>query len=259
MERSPITVGRKSIVQRTAIFRRVAICSSEVKYETCRLCDKYTDCLGKRYVEAGSDEENKNVYRIIHVTKDFDDWESLEQHIWEHEAEKTYIRLLIDRAIPQEVLWAASYSAYNILQINVDMTHFSEDIEWIRKLIYMSDNCGMYCLLFLYPIVPGLVKTNHVLDIIDSCRNAGDHLTLLKFCEITNCIENEGYLNFNGEPVSIKYLEKTPEGVWVCTEEYLRLFLEKLQIYTTQRKQKVVICGTQECTGLAGEKNAPKS
>ena len=81
----------------------------------------------------------------------------------------------------------------------------------------------------------------------------------MKFCEITNCIENEGYLNFNGEPVSIKYLEKTPEGVWVCTEEYLRLFLEKLQIYTTQRKQKVVICGTQECTGLAGEKNAPKS
>ena len=251
MERKPIVYPRKPIVSRTAIYNRIACCSNLVSYQTCQLCSKFQDCAGKLYVDKNSIEP-KEYYRVIHVPSDFEDWETLESEIWELNDQQVYLRLVIDRNVPDRILWATSYSERNVLQINVNMMYLDENFLWIQKLMAMAGNCGLYSLLFLYPIVPELVKTYHVIEVLDCFRNAGYHHTTLKFCEFSNCEEIDGYINFNGIPVSTRYLERIETG-WKCTSEYLTLFLNKVNLYAIPRKISVTICGrTDDCTGLGG-------
>lgn len=250
MERTPIIL-RSPIVSRTAIYKRVACCSSQIKCENCKLCCEFTDCSGKRYVSQDSSETSE-FYRVIYVPKYYDDWESLEAQIWELSDKKVYLRLIIDRDIPKEILWAASYSEKNIFQININMIDFDNNIEWVQNLVALSGNCGLYMVLFLYPIVPDLVKTYHVIDILDMFRNVVHFHTTLKFSEISNINEVDGYLNFNGSPVSTSYLIKTENG-WKCNPEYLKSFLDIVNLYAIPRKISVSICGeAEDCTGLGG-------
>ncbi len=249
MKRHPI-VHRKPIISRTAIYHRVACCSKLVNYESCKLCSSYKDCNDAQFCTEGS-EETLELYRVIYIS-DSCDWEELEARIWDLDNKKVNLRLITDVELPDRVMWAASYSAKNIFQININMIQLDDSISWIQKLMSISSNCGLYCVLFLYPIIPDLVKTYHVIEILDNFRNAGYHHTTLKFGELTNCEEFEGYLNFNGKPISTRFLTKTESG-WKCTEEYLRSFLDKVNLYTIPRKMSVSICGISEnCTGLGG-------
>lgn len=251
MERLPIS--RKAIVNRTAIFHRIALCTQNVSYENCRLCTETSDCQGNEHLRACELLYNKKeVYRVLYIsTKDYD-WGEIESTIWRLEKEGLLLRLIIDRDIPDRVLWAASYSAKNIFQVNINMINLDVNINWIQRLIALAGNCGVYSVLFLYPIIPGIVKSYTVLDVIDNFKNVGCHHVTLKFGEIINCNESNGYLNFNGIPVPTQYLIQTPQGTWRCTPEYLKLFLEKVQIYTIPRKISVSICGESNCTGLGG-------
>lgn len=259
MKHNPISLSRKPIISRTAIYHRVACYSQCVNYESCKLCNSLYDCNNKEYVSLNSKSSSEK-YRVIYVSEDYTDWEELEQSIWELSTSKVYLRLIIDTEIPDRVLWASSYSEKNILQINLNMLKFEKNLPWVQKLMSMAGNCGLYTLLFLYPIVPGLVKTYHVIEALDCMKNSGYHHTTLKFCDIKGCIENEGYINFNGEPINTKYLQKVGDSTWKCTPEYLNAFLDKVNIYAIPRKISVSICGnTEDCTGLGGNKNATKS
>lgn len=250
MERKPIVL-RNPIVPRTAIYERIACCSSYVKCENCKLCREFSDCSQKTYVPWDSSETSE-LYRVIYVPDDYEDWETLEAQIWELSDKDVYLRLIIDKNVPKEVLWAASYSEKNIFQINVNMIDFDTEVLWVQKLVSLAGNCGLYVVLFLYPIVPDLVKTYHVIDILDMFRNSVHFHVTLKFSEITDVKETDGYLNFNGSPVSVKHLTKTDCG-WKCTSEYLRKFLEIVNLYAIPRKISVSICGeTDDCTGLGG-------
>ena len=252
LERHPIVFPRKPIISRTAIYHRVACCSQLVKCETCKLCSEYQDCQGNIYCSEQSEESDK-IYRVIHVDESYSDWDELEAKIWDLDRQKVFLRLIIDREIPDRILWATSYSAKNVLQLNVNMIYLDDSLPWVQKLMFMSGNCGLYCVLFLYPIVPDLLKTYHVIDVIDNFRNTGYHHTTLKFSEFTECKEVDGYLNFNGKPVSTKFLTKTDAGGWKCTDDYLKKFLDKVNLYAIPRKMSVSICGiSKDCTGLGG-------
>ena len=123
-------------------------------------------------------------------------------------------------------------------------------MDWIQKLIYLSGNCGLYNILFLYAIVPEIVKTYNVIDILDVFRNISNLQFNLKFCSLPDIKEIDGFLNINGTPVSTKYLERTPDG-WVCTEKYMSSFLNTINVfYAKPRKMSVVICGSDICTGM---------
>lgn len=258
MERTPVI--RKAIIHRTAIYRRIALCTQNVSYENCRLCTQISDCQGNEHLRA-IDEfyEKKEVYRVMYISAQDCDWDEIEARIWQLEKKGLLLRLIIDRDIPDRVLWAASYSAKNIFQVNINMIHLEKNLEWIQKLVAMAGNCGLYSVLFLYPIIPGLVKTYNVLEVIDNFRNAGYHHVTLKFGKIVNCEETDGYLNFGGIPVSTKYLIQTSPKVWECTKEYLDLFVEKVQIYTTPRKVSISVCGNGDCTGLGVKENVTTS
>lgn len=256
MIRKSIIVNRVPIVRRTAIYPRKACYSKEVECKTCKLCTENCDCNGKPFVHIPDSQEgsgNSDVYKIIYLSSGVEhDWDEIEGMIWQLDEQKELLRLIIDVPIPQKVLWAASYNARNILQINVDMLHYGERAaNWIRQLVFNADKCGVYSVLFIHPIIPDVVRTYQVLDIIHELRNHKYVQFDLKFGEFEGIEEVDGYLNFNGKPISSKYLIKNSQGFWQCTEEYLDLFLNKVQIYTVARNIPVVICGmTEDCTGL---------
>ena len=160
MKHNPISLSRKPIISRTAIYHRVACYSQCVNYESCKLCNSLYDCNNKEYVSPNSKSSSEKD-RVIYVSEDYTDWEELEQSIWELSTSKVYLRLIIDTEIPDRVLWASSYSEKNILQINLNMLKFEKNLPWVQKLMSMAGNCGLYTLLFLYPIVPTVTNRNH--------------------------------------------------------------------------------------------------
>lgn len=118
--------------------------------------------------------------------------------------------------------------------------------------MFMSVNCGLYVVLFLYPIIPDLVKTYHIIDVIDMFRNVVHFHVNLKFVEFKNAQECGGYINFNGIPVSTKNLYSY-QGIWKCSESYMNEFMEIVKLYTNPRKISVGVCGEDSnCTGLGG-------
>ena len=238
---------RVPIVRRTAIFERNACCSTCVEYETCKLCNQFLDCMGKSYAPHDSNKSSE-VYRVIYVSKDYEDFDSLEDKIWELSKKNVCLRLIINRPIPKEVLWAVSYSEKNILQVNLDMLKVNTEVLWAQELIALAGNCGLYVVLFLYPIIPYLVKTYQVIDLLDMFRNTVNIHTMLKFSKILNVKETDGYLNFNGIPISTRYLIKTGND-WECTPEYMEKFLKIINLYSVPRKISVSICGKSDCIG----------
>lgn len=189
--------------------------------------------------------------RMIQVFNGFDDWDSLEQQIWELSAQGVILRLVTDIKLPKEIVWAASYSEKNIIQINLDMTQRRIELDWVDKLMSVANRCGVYCVLCLHPIVPGIVRTYHVLEVINRIKGKGHFHVNLKFCEITgHIIEDNGWMNFNGQLLSTKYMSQN-QGEWECSQEYKQLFLKKIQLFTTPKRISVSICSENtDCTGL---------
>lgn len=232
---------RKPIISRTAIYQRIACCSDNIKCEGCGLCESSVQCKGS---------EGNNL-EVIYISQE-QNWEETIAKIWELHDKGKLLRLVINTEIPKEVLWAASYSEKNIFQVNINMVELDHNIDWIRRLVFMSGNCGLYVVLFLYPIIPDLVKTYHVIDVIDMFRNVVQFHVNLKFGVFTEVQETEGYINFNGIPVSTQYLKKSEEE-WKCTSLYLKNFLDIVNLYAIPRKISVGICGeNNDCTGLGG-------
>lgn len=255
MVRKSILIQRNPIVRRTAIYPRKACFSQEVSCKTCKLCTENCDCNGKPFVHISDSQKGSgsdDIYKIIYLSAEIEhDWDEVESMIWQLDEQKALLRLITDVDIPQKILWAASYDAKNILQINVDMLHYGKVAHWVRKLVFNADKCGVYSVLFIHPIIPDVVKTYQVLELMHDMRNHKYVHFDLKFGEFEGINEIDGYLNFNGKPVSNRYLVKNSQGLWQCTEEYLNLFLKKIQIYTEARNISVAICGiTEDCTGL---------
>ena len=246
--RCPI-IQRVPILKRVAIFHRKPLCS-EIEWDKCKLCSQLEDCSGNSYVSV-DDSPQLEMAKIIRVSSDFEDWKNLEQQIWQLGAQGEVLRLVTDTSLPKEIIWATSYSDKNIIQANINMLSTKTEIPWIDKLMSIANRCGVYCVLCLHPIVPGIVRTYHVIDIIDRIMRKGQFHITLKFCEIHGTIiEHNGWLNFNGHPLSTRYMEKTNDG-WVCSDEYIQKFLKKLELFLVTKKLSVTVCSDNiDCTGL---------
>lgn len=254
MKRIPILV-RCPIIKRTPVIHRVAIfkrmpCFTEVDWIKCKLCKQFEDCSGNSFATFDSKESNK-VVRVIQVSEDFSDWENLEQKIWELSKQNMIVRLVTDRNLPKEIIWAASYSDKNMIQINLDMMKLDSEISWVDEIMSIANRCGLYCVLCLHPIVPGVVHTYQVLEVINRIMRKGCFHVNLKFCEILGKpVETDDWINFNGNAVPKKYLVKTQYG-WKCSLEYKNKFLEKILLFTCLRKISLdICCKTSNCTGL---------
>lgn len=237
------------IIQRHSIYHRVAIvrrrpCCTPVNWSKCTLCKSSNDCSGNVY-------NQKNPVKLITVPVGFSDWEQLETQIWELQHKGYNLRLITDQNMPKEIMWAASFSEKNIVQMNLNLMNMKLELDWVSKLMSLSNRCGVYSVLCLNPIVPGVVRTYHVVDILDRLNGLSHFHTNLKFCEIPEEIPvYNGIINFNGYLTSIRFMEKTSQG-WKCKSEFIQEFTEKVQLFSEPRKLSLQVCGNESnCTGL---------
>ncbi len=234
----------KQLVQRTPI-------SSLLRNFDCPLSYTETDCRGNCFLTMN---EEKGKYRHFHVNVGFtlEDFDRLETLIWICESDKKLVRLTTDIELPKELLWAVSFNAKNILQINVDMLQFKRNFDWIRRTAHLSNNCGLYNVYCIHSIVPTVVKTYDVLELMDALRNTGYHHFTLKFPQFEIQRKPKDYFNFEGHLVPAKYVTKVrKDHIWSCTQEFIENFVAILNEYIIPRSVSMTVCGTnKDCTGL---------
>lgn len=244
--RNPI-IQRFPIIQRVPIFHRKPCCSG-VQWAKCRLCSHSEDCAGNKFVSP-ENTESVGLYRLIYIASDFDDWDNLEQSIWSLSNQGVLLRLITDKEMPKEIIWAASYSEKNVVQLNLNMMQFKHEITWIEKLMSIANKCGVYCVLCINPIVPGVTRTYHVIDILDRLQKKGYFHVNLKFCEIPDSIIScDNWMNFNGYLLPARYMKHTQSG-WECSSEFKQKFMSKIQLFTVPLKISISACGEHDCTG----------
>ena len=253
IKRHPIIYRVPIFVQRTAVFPRKPLCCRKVKWEHCKLCSEYNDCSGKLYVDI--EDNSSDFMRSVYVSSLFSDWENLENQIWGAHHNGAIVRLITDVDLPKEIVWALSYSEKNILQLNLNMAHLNRNIGWIDSLVSLANRCGLYCVICMHPIIPEVTRTFHVISVLDRLRGYGCFHVSLKFWEIHERLtESDGWLNFNGVPVDIKYLERTQDG-WKCNDSFKQNFYHMIKAFSVPHKLSVSLCGDEtDCTGLTKAK-----
>lgn len=241
LKRLPI-LNRVPIIQRHPVYSRFS-------WEKCCLCSSNVDCSGRKFSRLSSKVLKSCV--SVYVSKKFNNWKHLENQLWKLGTQGVPLRLITEVNLPKEVVWAASYSSDNVVQINLNMMEYNNEIKWVDNLMSVLNRCGVYCVLCLNPIVPGVVKTYHVVELLARLRNHGKFHVNLKFCRVQGeLFKSSGWINFNGNPIPEKWMVNH-QGVWECTPEFQHQFLEKVQLYSLPKKLSVSICGTDNnCTGL---------
>ena len=170
---------------------------------------------------------------IVNITSNYTSWEELLNTIHEFSMKKTILKIVTERSLPKEVVWAASYSEKNVIQVNINMLKYAEELDWIDRLMVLMNKCGMYCVLNLSHIVPGIVFTYNVIEILDRiCRRCLFHT------EIVFEGESED-VDLGGSQVKRNFLQKTAKG-WRCTEEFIQAFIDKVQCFAVPKKMSVM-------------------
>ena len=121
----------------------------------------------------------------ILLEKDCCDWTRLEQSIWEYYKQGVFLTLITDRELPERIVWAASYSENNILQINLNIS--VQNFPWVQKLIHLSNNCGLFTQV-CFKSVTTQIKVHQVIDTLDRIYNSGSYEVILDFKNLV--IEN---------------------------------------------------------------------
>ena len=238
-------VKRIPIVSRTAIFRRKPI-YVRTSWDKCKV-------LSNGFLVCGNPQ--KSNIETMYVPFGFTEWHSLEQSIWNCHGSHKVLRLITEVELPKNIIWATSYSEKNILQINLNLLRAKHNIDWIDQMMNLADRCGIYVVLHMHPVVPEVIKTCHVIQIIDRVSGKGCFHANINFLSFHKKVaESPEYINFNGIPVKKEYLVETIDG-WTCSKEFKERFLSILKMYTVPKHISISACGdNKDCTGLTKAK-----
>ena len=80
------------------------------------------------------------------------DWVKLEQEIWNYKQKGSLVTLITSVELPERIVWAASYSESNILQVNLNLLHRVQYFPWINKMLHLANNYinNMMCFNFAW-------------------------------------------------------------------------------------------------------------
>ena len=217
---------------------RVPSCSYVSRFQTCELCYGHKNCCKSHYA-------SNTDHTILIVDKSFTDWKNLEDSISQIRTQGKLVRLIIEKAVPDSVIWAISYDHRNLLQLNVDIRCPLNQLEWSTNLAHMAERCGVFFVYMVYPIIPNYIQPYHVLSVIDTIRSIPHCVVMLKFALFKNNgkLASEDCINVNGHLVSKEYVYEVRPGKWDCTDVFKHNFFEKIQLYSRYQYLDVDICG----------------
>lgn len=77
------------------------------------------------------------------------------------------IRFIADGRVPRRVLWASSYDADNVMQVNIDLRAPDTYVELSDEYVTLCHKMGLMTEVVLYPIIPGSVTSDQVISTMD--------------------------------------------------------------------------------------------
>lgn len=96
-----------------------------------------------------------------------DSWLDVSQAISMSSSSGNLIRFIADGRVPRRVLWASSYDADNVMQVNIDLRASDTYVELSDEYVTLCHKMGLMTEVVLYPIIPGSVTSDQVISTMD--------------------------------------------------------------------------------------------
>lgn len=239
---------RTPMVTRRPLYNRNPVTSIKTEFEGCTIED-CRDCAGNTYCHVSTlRETDENSFRLIRIIEQQTDeqWEEMCKHITFVRAQGCNIRVVTDVPVPKDVIFQLAYSPFNVIQYNVNLLGSDEEFRAIRGSLTTADNCGLYVVLMVYPIIPEVTRTSDVLEFLNSMGCTCNTLCF-KFIELP--AERKPKLhcfNINGHLLPDKYME-LQDDKWVCNQYFKENFCTIMMSFLAPRKINCSLCNDNIC------------
>ena len=207
----------------------------KVRFRTCEMC--YANGLCNKYIP-----EQLEVISICQKDVNFDD---LEKIIWGVKDNNKIVKLITDREVPDNIIHAMSFDGKNVLQCNCFV--LSNNNKWVCSLANKAQICGLSVVVFVFPIIPDIVKPSHVVLILDMLKSLRNVRVMLGFAISTDePVICENSVNVNGDAVYLHNITINNK-FWECAENYKNEFVSIIHKFSEPRDLKVCSCSRLNC------------
>ena len=168
-------------------------------------------------------------------------WVEVSNIVQEFKDKDIPIGVVTAQPLPREIVWDLSYSSKNVLQVNCCLA--DHNFDWIVELVHLSEICGLFCNVVLYPILPSIITSADVIKVLDAIRNCEHCRIILKFGELklNSFICENKHLKLGDHSIPLNYMIKCDEFMWKCSESYAEEFYQLVKFYTDVINMDIVI------------------
>lgn len=205
-----------------------------VHFQSCNLCYGKLNCC----------PHISSCCIPIIVDKNYVYWAKLLKVLQHHQSNNEIVRLITERSLPNEIIWATAYSELNVFQANVNILQDWKNIKWAVSLAHKAERCGVECTIMIYPILPLMVKTYQVLQLLDAINTCKHCKIMIRFGEFINygLPIQSGFFNLKGYHTPLSLVNRIQGDVWGCTPNYRLQFMEYLKFYAEVDNIDVKMC-----------------
>lgn len=208
--------------------------SGTVHFQSCNLCHKGVNCCP---------HISSHCYLVL-IPKDYVYWSKVLVQIQQHQDNNDTIRVITERALPNEVIWTVAYSEKNILQANVNIFQDWEQLKWAIALAHKAERCGVEYVLVIYPVLPLQTKLSQVLQILDAINSCRHCRVMIRFGEFINygLPIQSGFIKLRGCETPLSLVNQIKGDLWGCTDDFKSQFMEYLKFYADANNVDVHMC-----------------
>ena len=221
MKRHKIKVARQPLLE-------------TIHFQSCNLCYGKVNCCP---------HISSCCYPIL-IPSDYVCWSKIITIIQQYQHNGDNIRVITEKALPKEVIWAAVYSELNVLQANINIFQDWEQLKWAVSLAHKAEKCGVECILFIYPIIPVHTKLSHVLQLLSAVTDCKHCKIMIRFGEFINygLPIHSGFINLKGQEISLSLINRIKDNLWGCTDTFKSHFIRYLKFFAEANNLDVRIC-----------------
>lgn len=208
--------------------------SGTVCFQSCNLCYTGVNCC----------PHISSCCHPIIIPSDYVYWSKVLIQIQQYQDNNDTIRIITERSLPNEVIWAAVYSEKNVLQANINLFQDWEQIKWAIALAHKAEKCGVECVLVVYPILPLQTKLSQVIQILDAINTCKHCKVMIRFGEFINygLPIHSGFIKLRGCDIPLSLVNRIKGDLWGCTDDFKSQFMKYLRFYADVSNIDVQVC-----------------
>lgn len=208
--------------------------SGTVCFQSCNLCYGGLNCC----------PHISSCCHPIVIPSDYVYWSRVMTVLERCQNNNDIVRIITERALPNDIIWAAVYSEMNVLQAHVNIFQDWEHIKWAIALAHKAERCGVGCVLLIYPILPLQTKLSQVLQILDAINACKHCKVMIRFGEFINygLPIQSGFIKLRGCNTPLSLVNHINGDVWGCTNEFKSQFMEYLKFYADANNIDLNVC-----------------